>query len=116
MTPTNNQSTKRSQLAKYIASHTRRKEDSVTHTHTAFGSGLSPTTLHVELGKDVEELQQTLFDHVCRAKDLSKGANSLTEKVPLDRRFRLFLDIDFKIEAVPFPFDVSFIRLQSRCF
>ncbi len=83
-------------LTQYLSSHARRRGDKRCHTHTAFENSVTP--LHID---DASELQRTLYAHVCRrGQDLSKGANAITEKVPLKGRFRLFLDIDFKIESV----------------
>ncbi len=83
-------------LADYLKGRKRERDNKLLHTHTAFGA-IPTSTLHI--AKDAE-LREKLLTHVQHVKDLSHGANAVTEKIQAKSKFRLFFDIDLKTESV----------------
>lgn len=86
-------------LGKFITSH--RKAPNQVQTHTWFPSERdAKVTLHVPEDKK-ETLFHDLFAQVTKKDtNLDNGINALSEKVPLDAPFRLFVDLDFKTSHV----------------
>ncbi|KAJ3004302.1 hypothetical protein HKX48_001321 [Thoreauomyces humboldtii] len=84
---------------RFLNAQTRKQGDKRPQTHTAFSLAASPRTLHIP-GANADTLRLELYRHVHQTRDLASGPNALTEKVPPKGKFRLFLDIAFKIETI----------------
>lgn len=72
----------------------RTKQDPRSHTHTWFGNGKCPVTLHVP-ETETKHLHKALFD--CTTGKKQGGPNSITEKVH-PAKFIWFADIDCDVD------------------
>lgn len=84
-------------LHAFLTKHVCPAGSTQLQTHTAFSLGSRPRTLHI---KDSKALRRELYSHVGKAISLSLGANSVTEKVRANSKFRLFFDVDFNYSKV----------------
>ena len=85
-------------LSDLLRGHERKAGQKQTHTWFAapLRSGYTTKTLHVG---DPGQLRDRLLSHATSSPDLSRGCNSISEKV-VTSKFIFFADVDVKAEAV----------------
>jgi len=85
-----------------------KNEKGKVHTHTWFGSGMYVRKVSIVSGDMLEGLRKRLFD-------LTRGElptslrkwNAISEKIPQNKTFRLFADIDFKPSVIKNAYDIQ---------